>query len=815
MKFWGKTMRRNLLKKEIILGIIIILTSTSLMPVLSGSNTQPASDQTIGVTPQLTPEKTATVTFYVFEKTKVIKQTSIVSTKDALRINAQLQDLKKELAAHPYDERTKSLVQHLITLLTEKHALPTGISSQDLSALLEPPKAFMHRFGNGILPFQTTSSQWFCNFATTGSGSAFPIIILPRLIPFLLTPIPRIFVKWSTPDGITSVGGLRSGKGFIAGGQQKGLALGFWGIGFSIFLPPISQYGIFGYALFARVSADSMEFWPPNNPPEITQVDPTDGEQMVPVTTSELRFSISDADGDPMSYTVTTDPDIGSGSRGLKQDGVYSIPVHGLEGLTNYTWHISVTDGKDTTDKFCSFTTSPVAPVISNSVPTDKQRAVPLSLSKLQFTIKDYQGDLMSYTVETSPSIGSGSGTNVHNGTYSIPVSGLTDATMYRWFVNVTDGQYWTMMMYRFETPYPDVFDPFTYGWHYRKQITVNHTNVPEDFIDFPVLVHITDSDLKEKAQLSGDDILFMSDTGVAPRLHYEMESYNSATGTLVAWVNISLFSSTQDTVFYMYYSYANCLSQQDPPATWDRYYTGVWHMTDATYTTITDSTAGKHTGTKGSIGHPIETTNGKIGKAQNFVQNSEITIPDSDDFTMNDGTHDVPFTLELWLYPTAINNDHILLAKDGQNRREWVLEYYGYGNYPRFFNFIVFDNTGGQFDCIQGKYYYEFQPNTWYQFTATYDASGTPAGLTLYINGVPITWSSVTNNGYAMTQNTNVPLFMGKYDWPDAKYTYGIMDEMRISKGIARDAAWIATSYQNQDSPAGFVLIGPEETGP
>jgi hypothetical protein len=426
----------------------------------------------------------------------------------------------------------------------------------------------------------------------------------------------------------------------MAGGQQKGIALGFWGIGFSIFLPPVDAYGIFGYALYTKVSADYMEFWPPNNPPEITQTDPVDEEQMVPVSTTELRFSISDADKkDLMSYTVTTEPDVGSGSGGLKPNGIYSIPISGLESLTNYTWHISVTDGKDTIDKFCTFTTGPVAPIISNPVPVDKQRAVPFSLSTLQFTIKDFQGDLMSYTVETSPFIGSGSGTNVHNGTYTIPVNGLVNTTMYRWFVNVTDGQHWTWKTYRFETPYPDVFDPFEYGWQYRKQITIEHINIAEDLINFPVLIHIVDTDLSQKAQQSGDDILFMNNAGVASRLHYEIESYDSSSGTLDAWVNISQLSSSQDTMFYLYYGNANCLSQQNPQNTWDAYYKGVWHMNDATYTTILDSTAGAHKGAKESIGHPIETPTGKIGDAQNFIQADAIICADSNDFSMTDGS--------------------------------------------------------------------------------------------------------------------------------------------------------------------------------
>ena len=138
---------------------------------------------------------------------------------------------------------------------------------------------------------QGTGREMFCNFVATGEGSAFPIIILPRFIPLIMAPIPRLFVGWKTPIGITSCGGLRSGTGFIASGQQQGLALGFWGIGFSIFLPPVMAYGMFGYALYAKASAEDMEYWPPNHPPEITAMYPLDGATYIPLSTSELRFS--------------------------------------------------------------------------------------------------------------------------------------------------------------------------------------------------------------------------------------------------------------------------------------------------------------------------------------------------------------------------------------------------------------------------------------------------------------------------------------------------------------------------------------------
>ena len=162
-----------------------------------------------------------------------------------------------------------------------------------------------------------------------------------------------------------------------------------------------------------------MEFYPPNHPPEITATYPLDGASYVPLSTLELRFSISDYDSDLMSYSVTTYPDVGGGNGNLKPDGTYIVPISGLKSSTVYTWHVTVSDGMDTVEKEFTFTTEAVAPVVSEVLPVDGDRYVPVSQGFLRFHLRDPQNDPMSYTVETSPFIGSGSGSGVGEGDIS------------------------------------------------------------------------------------------------------------------------------------------------------------------------------------------------------------------------------------------------------------------------------------------------------------------------------------------------------------------------------------------------------------
>ena len=787
------------LKSGLIFGIIIMLLLTSIVPSSIGQTHTATQQQNKTIASVPSTEKTSSFTFYVIGKNGLEKQETILSDSNTLRIYEKYQELKKETTSNPYSDKTQRAQQEFFDLLVENHALPTGMSKDQLISLTQPPALPLKQLRTDIQPFQNKASEWFCNFATFGEGSAFPIIILPRFIPFLLTPIPRAFVWWSTPEGITSVGGLISQTGFLAGGQQKGIALGFWGIGFSIFLPPIMSYGIFGYAVFTRVTAEEFEFYPPNNPPEITQTDPADGQQQVPISTTELRFAINDADNDLMSYNVTTYPDIGSGSGGLKPDGTYSIPISGLQDLTSYTWHVEVTDGKDTTEKTMTFTTEAIAPIISNPSPEDGERDVPMDLTQLQFSLKDYQGDAMEYTVQTSPNIGSDHKVGVHDGTYTAPISGMTYGATYRWYVNVTDGAHWTRKLFSFETGYPSQFDPYEFGWHYRKQITINYTQVADDLENFPVLINTIDSDLI-KAQDDGGDILFMNGTGVAKRQYHEIEIFDRTTGSLVAWVNVPALSSSQDTVFYMYYGNPTCINQQYPERTWNSHFNAVWHLNNNPSGTILDSTANSNDGASYGGMTLSDLVDGKTGKCLEF--------DGSDDYiSLLSALNGQSGTIEAWIDVAGGENRCILTKGQSFSNDAYfmflVSSNENVGFYSRAIGYgagnVVYGNTdvGSGWHHVVGI----SNGNVW----------------SVYVDGnlESLSIISGSNNGEWFSDFSGDTYSIGVLDRPDYYSFYGgFIDEVRVSN-IIENQQWISTSYNNQNDPTVFLIIGPEEPGP
>jgi len=192
-----------------------------------------------------------------------------------------------------------------------------------------------------------------------------------------------------------------------------------------------------------------------NDFPVISDISPADGEQNVLLNLTELSFRLTDHEGDLMSYKVTTNPNIGEGSAKLVPNGTYTIPVHGVQHSTQYTWKILLYEGDYIgipRQETFTFTTAPIAPVISNPIPKHNAAYVPIFTSQMSFDLLDYQGDLMNWTVETQPDIGSGSANGVSNGRYTIAINGLEYETQYKWFVNATDGTNWTNKTYVFTT---------------------------------------------------------------------------------------------------------------------------------------------------------------------------------------------------------------------------------------------------------------------------------------------------------------------------------------------------------------------------
>ncbi len=439
-------------KKIIILGIITIL----ILPVFSQHTTGfTKKENPLEITYNnevLETEEMVTIQFQTYgipNGTSKQKELAYSIIEDLLEKMQSYVIINYE---KPDSVEAQKLREEIIDIMINNDLLPNSIKAKDLildnkyiTKQLPITEFNKHHNTNG---FEIIG---LCNFATYGEGSQTPIIILPRVIPFLLLPIPRLLLRWTATDAVTTCGGLISGKGFIANGQQRGTALGFWGIGFNVFLPPIKKFGFIGYALSVSCNAEDFEYYPPNNKPIISNPNPLNNHEKVPLTLSELSFEISDLDNDQMNYKVTTNPYIGQGSGSLKNDGTYSVPISNLIPSTTYEWKVEVDDGEDTTTSTFFFNTVKENPMILNPLPSN-YISVSTSLDKISFELYDPQNDPMDFSVQTMPYIGSKIGKNVNNGQISFPIGGLKPNTWYTWNVIVTDGTYETNKEFSFYT---------------------------------------------------------------------------------------------------------------------------------------------------------------------------------------------------------------------------------------------------------------------------------------------------------------------------------------------------------------------------
>jgi hypothetical protein len=787
------------MNKKIIVGILVVLVAT---PVISPTMNQGANahniSSSVSTLQKAIIQNDVQATCYSIGKLGTQRAIVKIPSETAEICYTAFHQLLENITLNPHNENTQHLKHEFITLLAENNLIPTTIPPDQYDTLLNPPwveKLTRNYHAQVHTPASTSTltagaaTAFICSIGGEGNGVLFPFIMLPR---------PRIITTWAALDGATTVGKFLTYGGFAAGGAQFGTALGFWGIGLAFAFPYGTIYGFVGYALFAAVTAQYIERYPPNHAPIIINTQPNNQEQNIPVSLSELSFSIEDPDGDLMSYSVITNPDIGSGSGNLKTAGTYSVPVHDLQELTEYSWTLTVSDKDTVTEQTYMFTTQALSPVVSNPLPADGEKDVPMDISQLQFTLRDYQGDTMEYTVQTSPNIGSDHKVGVHNGTYVVPVSGLTYGIKYQWFINATDGTHWTHKVFDFETGYPSQFNPFDFGWQYRKQITIDHTQIDGTLPNFPVLLSMTDSDLI-KAQTDGRDILFMNGSGVSLKLHHEIETYSHASGNLIAWINVPVLSPNQDTILYLYYGNPNSINQEYPQKVWDSYYQAVWHMNDATLNTIDDSTFNSYTGIKAASNEPTE-INGITGKAQSFDGlNDNIWINGQSVLGIGDKT------ISFWMKSDVNSNYQTILTNAlGGTYNDAGLDLSIDLLGTTITSLVGNGLQSGHYLFLQGE---PLPDHTMYHY---YTATQSETNLSLFVDGSLYGWTTVTS-GSESPPNYNMSIGRSHENSPNFYWFDGQMDELRMSN-IARPGSWIKTEYHNQNSPNSFLTVGPEE---
>jgi hypothetical protein len=324
-------------------------------------------------------------------------------------------------------------------------------------------------------------------------------------------------------------------------------------------------------------------------------------------------------------------------------------------------------------------------------------------------------------------------------------------------------------------------------NWSCRKLLTINHTKVSGNLINFPVLISFSsDARLARTAQSAGQDIVFVLYTDNSTILHHEIEFFNHTSGQLIIWVNVTMISATRDTKLWMYYGNALCSDQQHVEGTWDSSYVLVQHLEETTGAVL-DSTHYSNDGM--SSGGLNQRALGKMNGGYYFDGvDDEVDVLNSASLQLSTN-----ISVEVWSKANQFNNVRTIVTKDRAGNSEW---WFGFG-----------DNNKLDFKVNAGMDRYGttvLSDTNWHYLVGIYNGTH----ISLFVDSLLDNTSE--SNGNILPNTGTVNMGVTKY-WGGNHFT-GTLDELRISS-IARNSSWIRTAYTNQQYPESFISRGTEES--
>jgi len=200
-------------------------------------------------------------------------------------------------------------------------------------------------------------------------------------------------------------------------------------------------------------------------------------------------------------------------------------------------------------------------------------------------------------------------------------------------------------------------------GWGFRKEITVQDTNVDGNLTDFPVYIDITvDEDIGDEALANGHDIRFTESDGET-LLKYEREYWvggDGADATGHFWIKVPSILASGGAIIYCYYGKADAGDGEDAANVWDANFKMVHHMEGASALALDDSTS-NNVDITGDAGTPDYNQAGKIGRAVNFVKTDSEYLTLGNALDMANWTG---MTLRAWInYDSSGSNEHTIFS--------------------------------------------------------------------------------------------------------------------------------------------------------
>lgn len=340
--------------------------------------------------------------------------------------------------------------------------------------------------------------------------------------------------------------------------------------------------------------------------------------------------------------------------------------------------------------------------------------------------------------------------------------------------------------------PWPPELDP----WSFRKRIVIPARSPTTVLTDFPVLVSLVDADLRDRALDTGHDVAFATEAGGI--LEHEIERFDGADGTLVAWVKVPTLDTAVDTVLYMAYGDPDASADPSVPTVWSNGFLAVWHL-DETGAGVAgeyvDSTAGGHDGVGGG-GAPARVP-GRIGGAQEFdgVDDSVQTSPSLLDARTR-------LSLSMWANIRSTDN----VVRPGLAGQNDVMEmgFFWDDRINLWSEDMVTDCPGKPLTSVCTG---DFALDEWLYLAISWDG----AEIVMFVDGIEkhrVSLPRLASSAFSFNIGGG-----GIFD-PTGNTLDGTLDEVRLAT-TERPAEWFAIEHANQSAPELFHVVGPEERRP
>jgi len=335
----------------------------------------------------------------------------------------------------------------------------------------------------------------------------------------------------------------------------------------------------------------------------------------------------------------------------------------------------------------------------------------------------------------------------------------------------------------------------------YVATITIDHTKVPGDLTDYVGLI-VPDGSAGYSALYAlcleggGDIRLFKSDDTTELAREIVTFSVSAETGE-IHYRYAGTLSSSVDTDIHVYADGSS--SDYAVTATYGRNavwvdYAAVWHLLETSGNDRIDSTGNGNDLTDTTT---VASVAAEIGNGADFEESAGefISVTDANQTGL---VGQANITFDTWVkYETIDSIEAYLISKDtrGTSERSWA-----FGNRGNFFFFFVYTSGTTTFNQTTA---HGMSAGTFYKLN--YVWNGTTGDIDFYKDGA-LVGNETTQTG-TVDGSTSPVRISGGAGFGGEREIDAIVDESRMYTGT-RNANWIETEYNNQNSPSTFYSV-------